>query len=168
MDTISLDAAEAVTGISRRTLWRRVAEGAFASGDKDARGRTTLALDGVLALMQGNTGMALGADEVRVLRQADAGDAPAQADMGAMLYVAGARQPALYWLHAAAEQGSAEAMQWLGTHHAAAGNAQDDHQALMWLAKAAALGHPVARRQVDGLLGAAGLGGPGPEKLWNG
>ena len=39
---------------------------------------------------------------------------------------------------------------------------QDDHQALMWLAKAAALGHPLARRQVDGLLGAAGLGAVGP------
>ena len=41
MNTLSLDAAEALTGISRRTLWRRVAEGAFVSGDKDARIFTT-------------------------------------------------------------------------------------------------------------------------------
>ena len=87
-----------------------------------------------------------------MLRQADAGDAPAQADMGAMLYVAGARQPALYWLHAAAEQGSAEAMQWLGTAHAAGGTERDEQLAVMWIAKAAALGHPIAKRQLEGLL----------------
>ena len=158
MDTISLDAAEAVTGISRRTLWRRVAEGAFASGDKDARGRTTLALDGVLGLVQDNTGVIFSADDVHVLQQADAGAAEAQADMGAMLYVAGARQPALYWLQAAAGQGSADAMQWLGTAHAASATEQDNPMAVMWIAKAAALGHPIAKQQVEGLLRTVGAG----------
>lgn len=152
MNTISLDTAEVITGISRRTLWRRVGDGALASGEKDARGRTTLALDGVLSLVQENTGIAFTAEDVDVLLQADAGDAEAQADIGAMLYVGGAREPSLYWLHAAAEQGSAEAMQWLGTAYASAGSEQDNNLAVMWIAKAAALGHPIAKKQLDGLL----------------
>ena len=164
MNSISLDAVAALTGMGRSTLWRKAADGVLAKGDKDARGRATLALSDVLGLICDSTGVPFSDDDVAVLLQADAGDAEAQADIGALLYVhaGGGREAALYWLRAAAEQGSAEAMQWLGTHHAAAGTAQDDHQALMWLAKAAALGHPLARRQVDGLLGAAGLGAVGP------
>ena len=160
--TLSLDAAVALTGISRSTLWRRAADGALAKGEKDARGRATVALGAALALMRESTRVRLSDEDVAVLLQADAGDAPAQADMGALLYVAGAREPALYWLRAAAEQGSAEAMQWLGAAHAAAHGEQDDKLAVMWLAKAAALGHPIARRQVEGLLGGAGLGAVGP------
>ena len=152
MNTISLDAAEVITGISRRTLWRRVGEGALASSEKDARGRTTLELDGVLSLVQENTGVVFNAEDADMLLQADAGNAEAQADIGAMLYVEGAREPALYWLHVAAEQGNADAMQWLGTAYAASGSEQDNSLAIMWIAKAAALGHPIAKQQVDGLL----------------
>ncbi len=71
------------------------------------------------------------------------------------------REAALYWLHAAAEQGNAEAMQWLGTAHAAGGGEQDNQLAVMWVAKAAALDHPIAKQQLDGLLGAA-LAGQAP------
>ena len=119
MNTLSLDAAVALTGISRSTLWRRVTDGALAKGDKDARGRATLALADVLELLR-DAGLAdaLGTDDLPVLLRADAGDAEAQADVGALLYLAGAERAALYWLNEAALQGSAEAMQWLGTAHA--------------------------------------------------
>mgnify|MGYP002084524775 CR=1 FL=1 len=119
MNTLSLDAAVALTGISRSTLWRRVTDGALAKGDKDARGRATLALADVLGLLR-DAGLAdaLGTDDLPVLLRADAGDAEAQADVGALLYLAGAERAALYWLNEAALQGSAEAMQWLGTAHA--------------------------------------------------
>ena len=119
MNTLSLDAAVALTGISRSTLWRRVTDGALAKGDKDARGRATLALADVLELLR-DAGLAdaLGTDDLPVLLRADAGDAEAQADVGALLYLAGPEPAALYWLNEAALQGSAEAMQWLGTAHA--------------------------------------------------
>ena len=119
MNTLSLDAAVALTGISRSTLWRRVTDGALAKGDKDARGRATLALADVLELLR-DAGLAdaLGTDDLPVLLRADAGDAEAQADVGALLYLAGAERAALYWLNEAALQGSAEAIQWLGTAHA--------------------------------------------------
>lgn len=88
MDSISLDAAEVMTGISRRTLWRRVAEGVLVSTDKDARGRTMLALDGLLGSMQDCTGLTFSAQNLAALCQADAGNAQAQADVGAWLYAA--------------------------------------------------------------------------------
>ena len=151
MDTLSLDASVAVTGISRSTLLRRVTDGTIGRGGKDGRSRVMLALGDVLRLVD----VALGADDVAMLLRADAGDADAQADVGALFYVAGAHKAALYWLNEAAAQGSAEAMQWLGTAYACGGGGStiqhDANLAIMWLAKAAALGHPIARQQMDRL-----------------
>ncbi|MCL1961824.1 MAG: hypothetical protein FWG56_08665 [Desulfovibrionaceae bacterium] len=153
--TLSLEAAIAVTGLSRSTLWRRMDGGQVGSGGKDARNRVMLALDDVLRL----TGVALGKDDIEALLRADAGDAEAQADMGALFYVAGAAKAALYWLGEAAAQGNAEAMQWLAMAHAPGGeegampqDGQDSHLAVMWLARAAALGHPIAREQMGRLF----------------
>ncbi len=129
--------------------------GALVKGEKDERGRATLALSGVLGLIRESTGVAFSVEDVQVLLRADAGDADAQADIGALLVMAGAREAALHWLNEAARQGSAEAMQWLGTVCAAAGDERGNNEAIMWVAKAAALGHPIAQRQMDGLLGAA-------------
>lgn len=162
MHTLSLDAAVVLTGISRSTLWRRVTDGSLSKGGKDARGRATLVLREVLALMPPDS-PALAADDVAVLLRADAGEAEAQADIGALFYVAGAERVALHWLHEAAGQGSAEAMQWLGTACAAAAGgggggetlsdrSHNAHLAIMWIAKAAALGHPVAKAQMAGLM----------------
>ena len=121
MDMISLDAAVAITGISRSTLWRRVTDGRIGKGGKDARSRALLVLADVLPLAE----VPLGKDDLPVLLQADAGAAEAQADMGALFYVAGAEKAALYWLNEAAAQGHADAMQWLGiAHYAGAGGGQ--------------------------------------------
>ena len=155
MDMISLDAAVAITGISRSTLWRRVTDGRIGKGGKDARSRALLVLADVLPLAE----VPLGKDDLPVLLHADAGASEAQADMGALFYVAGAEKAALYWLNEAAAQGHADAMQWLGiAHYAASGGGrslhtqeQEDNLALMWIARAAALGHPVARQQMAGL-----------------
>ena len=148
MDMISLDAAVAITGISRSTLWRRVTDGRIGKGGKDARGRALLVLADVLPLAE----VPLSAGDLPVLLQADAGAADAQADMGALFYVAGAEKAALSWLNEAAAQGHADAMQWLGIAHYAGGGLhtqeQKDNLALMWIARAAALGHPVARQQM--------------------
>lgn len=152
MHTISLDASVAMTGISRSTLWRRVTDGSISTGEKDARGRATLALTEVLALAQ----LALGDEDVATLLRADAGEADAQADVGALCQVAGAYRAALYWLGEAAAQNHADAMQWLATAYAAGAPAKDENLAVMWLAKAAALGHAIAREQMRQLLGQRG------------
>lgn len=120
MDTLSLDASVAITGMSRSTLWRRVTDGTIGRGDKDGRSRAMLALDDVLGLVD----VVLSAEDIAMLLRADAGDADAQADMGALFYVAGAHKAALYWLNEAAAQNNAEAMQWLGTAYASGGGGQ--------------------------------------------
>ena len=120
MDTLSLDASVAITGISRRTLWRRVTDGTIGRCDTDGRSRAMLALGDVLGLVD----VALTAEDKAMLLRADAGDAEAQADMGALFYVAGAHKAALYWLNEAAAQDNAEAMQWLGTAYASGGGGQ--------------------------------------------
>ncbi|WOO34051.1 sel1 repeat family protein [Diaphorobacter limosus] len=152
MDTLSLDASIAITGISRSTLWRRVTDGSIGRGDKDGRSRAMLALGDVLPLVE----VKLSAEDRAMLLRADAGDAEAQADMGALFYVAGAHKAALYWLQEAAAQDNADAMQWLGTAYAAGSGGggvipQDDNLAIMWLARAAALGHRIAAYQLEQL-----------------
>lgn len=166
MDTISLDAAVAITGISRSTLWRRVTDGSIGKGGKDARNRALLALADVLPLA-GAAGVALDAEDVQMLVRADRGDAAAQADVGALFALAtldarnggkprgggGSFIPAMYFLTQAAEQGQADAMHWLGMLHAAGlGEGDGPALALMWIAKAAAHGHVIARQQLEGLL----------------
>ncbi len=160
MNSISLDAAEVMTGISRRTLWRRVADGRLTSADKDSRGRTTVVLDGdLLALVQTGLGLTLDAPAQSALVQADTGHAQAQAELGAQLFdsagklLPAAHTAALYWLQQAAQQGQADAMHWLGLDAAQQGSAPSNHhQALAWLAQAAAHGHVIAQQQVQTLL----------------
>ena len=161
MQSISLDAAEAMTGISRRTLWRRVADGELTSTGKDARNRAVLALEGLQGWMQGHTGLVFSAQDLHRLCQADAGDAQAQVDMGAWLYTSpravsrvGHSQSALYWLHQAAEQNHGDAMHWLATVAANTGTQQGHYESLMWLAKAAMQGHPIATALLSALLDA--------------
>lgn len=157
---ISLDAAEALTGVSRRTLWRRVADGTLISGAKDARGRTTLLLAGLLPLMQEHLGRALERPTLHQLLLADGGNVRAQTDLGALLYgmqgerAAATRQAALYWLQQAAAQEDADAMHWLGLSCASMGTEQGDREALMWMTRAATLGHVIAQGQVAALMDA--------------
>ena len=87
MNSISLDAVAALTGMGRSTLWRKAADGVLAKGDKDARGRATLALSDVLGLICDSTGVPFSDDDVAVLLQADAGDARGQ-DVQAVLRAA--------------------------------------------------------------------------------
>lgn len=147
-DTISLEAAIAMTGISKRTLWRRVSDGTIAKHKEDSRGRAMLAFAQIVGLME----LALSEKDLRLIVEADSGDANAQADAGAMFFLAGRFGAAVYWLDLAAAQGNADAMQWLGNCHASGlGVPKDESLAIMWIAKAASLGHPVACRQIQGM-----------------
>lgn len=164
LDWISLDAAVAISGISKSTLWRRVTEGSIGKAGKDARNRAMLAFADVLPLIDARK--PLSKEDVALLLSADAGSSEAQADAGAMFYVAGNTKAALYWLNEAADQNNADAMHWLSIAHAARSSKgkapgqsispeqekeaheREGNLAVMWLARAAALGHPLAQRQM--------------------
>lgn len=153
VDAISLEAAIAVTGISKRTLWRRVSDGTIAKHKEDSRGRAMLALAQVAGLID----LPLTDEDLSLIVKADGGDAETQADAGAMFFLAGRFEAAVYWFDLAASQGNADAMQWLGNCHASGlGVPKDDSLAIMWIAKAASLGHSVACRQIQGMRAGRG------------
>lgn len=172
---VSQNTAAALTGRSVRTWQRRVEQGLV---ERLGDGKTLVPF----AALAPELTVALGAEDLPLLVRADQGEAEAQADMGALLaqtalsVSAGvalqgpagaqdaARSPqgaaAVYFLQAAADQGHAEAMHWLALLHAAGlaygsnGHEGDGGQALalMWLARAAAHGHAIAREQLAGLV----------------
>ena len=157
---LHVNTAAALTGRSVRTWQRRMEQGLVA---RQADGRALVPW----AALQAELVASLAPQDAPLLVRADQGEAAAQADMGALLALEtldvaqgsdGCVAASRYFLEQAAQQGEADAMHWLALLHAAGlcegdGNAQ----ALMWLARAAAQGHVIARKQVAGLMPGAGV-----------
>ena len=174
--SISLHTAAILTGRSVRTWQRRIEEGLVPRLGSGVR--ALVPFEAVQQSMEGVPGEAANAwsaQDVQTLVRADQGEALAQAQMGsqfALLALRGAAPAtppapgqdagriAHYFLERAAEQAQADAMHWLGLLYAAglgpAGDADADADnnamALMWIAKAAAHGHAIARQQLAALL----------------
>ena len=172
--SISLHTAAILTGRSVRTWQRRIEEGLVPRlGDGV---RALVPFEAVQQSMEGVPGEAANAwsaQDVQTLVRADQGEALAQAQMGsqfALLALRGAAPAtppapghdagriAHYFLERAAEQAQADAMHWLGLLYAAGlgpagdADANNNAMALMWIAKAAAHGHAIARQQLAALL----------------
>lgn len=148
MPIISIQLASALTGLTERTLWRRVAGESIRRGPDDARGRATLLADDIAA--------ALGvqdADDLKLLARADTGDADAQTDAALLFLEAGKHREAVHLLRLAADQGHADAMHWLGRAYISGeGVTQDIYLGVSWLARSASGGHPISREQMEGLV----------------
>ncbi|QEA11807.1 MULTISPECIES: hypothetical protein [Comamonas] len=172
---VSQNTAAALTGRSVRTWQRRVEQGLV---ERLGEGRTLVPFDALVPELA----VAIAPADLPLLARADGGDATAQAELGALLALealAGAAgthaqadrgrsagaAAALYFLQAGADQGSADAMHWLALLHAAGlaggGNGHEGDGgkalALMWLARAAAHGHVIARAQLAGLVPGDGV-----------
>jgi hypothetical protein len=149
-DLISLQAAVTLTDKSRRTLWRRVSDGSLQRGPGDGQGRTMVWLDEVLA----DACLPFTPEDLALVRAADAGDAQAQSEVGLLFLEAGHHTSALYWLDLAVRQKHADALHWLARCHIGGwGCPPDENLGLMWLARAAALGHAVSTAQMAALKG---------------
>ena len=145
MDAISLDTAIAITEKSRRTWWRRIAEGAISRVADDERGRAMLSWSEVAP----HVCIPMTSEDLAYVLLADAGDADAQNDIGQLFSTAGKHEMALYWLQQAAQQENPDAMQWLGGYYLSGkGVPKDDYLAVMWIAKAASYGHMIAKAQM--------------------
>lgn len=143
---ISIAASVAVTERSRRTWWRRIADGKTTRLADDARGRAMLSLAEVVPFIS----IALSRDDLEFLVRADAGDADAQNDIGQLFSNADRPEAAFFWLDQAAKQGHADAMQWLGRCYIGGeGVDKDWNIGFMWIAKAAAHGHVIAQAQMQ-------------------
>jgi len=145
---ISLDTAILVTGISKRTLWRRIGDGNISRLENDIRGRAMLALADLVPMLC----VSVDPEDYELLAAADAGDPDAQNDLGQLFLDANRPDIALHWIQLAVDQGHADAIHHLSKMYIrGVGLEKDATKGLMWLAKAASLGHPIAQQQVAAL-----------------
>jgi len=148
MTVISINTAIILTGISKRTFWRRLADGQIARQGNDERGRTMLSLDDLVSLLL----VPIDPEDYELLIDADAGDADAQNDLAQLFLDAERSDIALHLFKLAVEQDHADAMHNLARLHIKGiGVPKDETIGLMWLAKAATLGHQLAQAQVAAL-----------------
>ncbi len=148
MESISLMAAVTLTGKSKRTLWRRLADGSLPRAPDDSHGRTMLVLQSVAA----ETCLPLSGADWKLVLAADAGSATAQNELGHRFLAAADHGGAWYWFEQAAKRRHADSMQWLAwLALAGCSGAPDEKAALVWLARAAAAGHVIAQAQMVGL-----------------
>jgi hypothetical protein len=146
---ISVEAAIQITERSRSTWWRRMSKGEATRVADDGRGRAMLLWDEVLPQLC----LPLAPEEAELALSADAGNAAAQNDIGQLFLARGKPKVAVYWFEQAAAQNHADAMQWLGhCYISGLGVTQDHHLGMMWLSKAAAHGHVIARELMRGLM----------------
>ncbi|MBK1649803.1 tetratricopeptide repeat protein [Rhabdochromatium marinum] len=148
MPTIHFKTAMAITGFSRATLWRRIKDHPGTSetlGESKGLLHTRIDLDSALTW----AGLTLEDEDRALIPAADAGDAAAQRELGLLFLALTQPERAAHWLHLAAAQEDADAMQWLGKLYARGeGVEQDETKAIEWIKKAAEHGHVIARRQV--------------------
>jgi len=146
---ISLDTVCAITETSKSTWRRRIAKGDFTRLADDDRGRAMLLWPEV----EPHICVPIEPEDKEFILLADAGDAEAQDDIGQLFLMSEKYQAAIYWFEQAAQQNNADAMQWLGHCYInGKGVPKDDNLGMMWIAKAAAMGHVIAQGQMKGLI----------------
>lgn len=149
MQAISLDTAILVTGISKRTLWRRVTENQITRLDTDERGRAMIAFDEIAPLIT----LPIEPADYELLIDADAGDPDAQNDLAQLFLELDLLEMGLYWLNQAVGQQHPDAMHNLvKLYIKGQGVEKDQNTGFMWLAKAAAHGHVIAKQQMAALV----------------
>ena len=149
MQHISLQAATTLTEWSVRTVRRRIADGTLkCAADKEASYKTMICFDSI----KPDICIALAPDDIELIKSADAGDATAQNDLALLFLEHNKEKSAVYWLELAAKQQLADAMQLLGRCYLEGnGLTKDENLAIMWIAKAASLGHSIALAQIQSI-----------------
>ncbi len=143
--------ASLVLGRSERTVRRWCDDGTLRLVGSDAAGRALVCLEQVLDMLAEPAAPAAPTQRqawLRLVLDADSGDADALACLGTQLLHQGRTAGAVSLLQEAAQQQHADAMHWLSHCHLhGLGVDRDADLALMWLHRAAAQGHVVARAQ---------------------
>ena len=148
MQACSRRMASVVLGRSERTVRRWCDDGTLRLVGSDAAGRALVSLDQVLDMLDMLDPTAARERWARLVLDADSGDADALACLGTELLQQGLTAGAVSLLTEAAQQQHADAMHWLSHCHLhGLGVERDADLALMWLHRAAAQGHAVARAQ---------------------
>jgi TPR repeat protein len=146
MSYIGLKTASSITGLSKRTLWRRIADhGLRTREDAEPGEPTRVAVEDVLRLAR----LKLEAGDRELILDADAGVPEAQCDLALRFLAQDQPAEALPWLERSASRLYPEAMHQLGRCHIAGHGVPPDEQAgIAWIAKAASRGHCTAQQMM--------------------
>ncbi len=149
MQHLSLQAAATLTEWSERTLRRRIADGSLrCAADNEAHYKTMICFDSI----KQDICIALEAGDIELIKAADSGGAKAQNDLALLFLQQNKPKSAVYWLELAAKQQVSDAMHLLGgCYLEGSGVLKDDNLAMMWIAKAASLGHLIAIAQIQSI-----------------
>jgi len=149
MQHVSLQSAITLTEWSERTLRRRLADGSLrCAADNGAYFKTMICFDSI----KHDICIPLNPDDIELIKNADSGNAKAQNDLALLFLEHNKLKSAVYWLELAAKQQLADAMHLLGRCYLEGnGLPKDDSLALMWIAKAASLGHSIALAQIQSI-----------------
>ena len=143
-----MDAATIVTQVSRRTLWRRLSEGRITRQADDEAGRTMITFENIVPMLC----VPMTLEDHELLIEAASGDAEAQNDLALLFLDANKPDIGLHWLTLAANQDHSDAMHNLSRLYIKGiGTPKDDSIGLMWLSKAASVGHVIADQQIKAL-----------------
>ncbi|NCC37337.1 MAG: sel1 repeat family protein [Chloroflexia bacterium] len=149
MHQISVQTAMLLTGLSERSVWRRVAAAVHAEGAQAGARSGKAGSRITLERLQKDIAIAMTPEDMLVIQQAEQGDGVAQTEVAIMLMEVDRPELALPWLHRAAEQGYGDAMHLYGQCHILGeGTALNEPMGAHWIARAAASGHPIALQQV--------------------
>jgi len=148
--TITLNTAASLTGLSKRTLWRRVTDGLLhIQGSAEQGEHARVLLEDIAPLSR----LHLEADDRALLLDADAGQAEAQCDLALEFLMQAMPTEAVQWFKEAARQHYPEAMHQLGRCYiAGTGIAANEALGVDWISRAAALGHSTAKHMVHYLM----------------
>lgn len=145
---VSLQTAIALTGLSERTLRRKIANGQIKIPLYEKHSRTILPLED----LKNNIDARLDQNDMEIIKNADSGNVQAQCDVGLIFLEQGKYNLAIYWLELATSRNYPDAMHLLGKCYLNGdGVIKDKNTAIMWIAKAASLGHPVAIEQMKSI-----------------
>lgn len=149
MQHVSLQAATTLTEWSERTIRRRIADGSLkCATDNEAHYKTMICFDSI----KHDICLALAPDDIELINSADSGDATAQNDLALLFLEQDKTKSAVYWLELAAKQQLSDAMHLLGCCYLEGnGLPKDENLAIMWIAKAASLGHSIALAQIQSM-----------------
>lgn len=149
---INLATASSLTGWSKRTLWRRISDGTVKRSDNED------VLDDKKAKVQLDTikphiCVPVEPSDFNLIERADAGCAEAQTDLSLLFLAHGKPESAVYWLELAAKQNYASAMHLLGRCYTDGNGLQrDENVGIMWIAKAATVGHVISHGLMQAVL----------------
>ena len=149
LPSVSLQAVMTLTEWSERTIRRRIADSSLkCESESGTYNKTLICFDSIMS----DVCIPLSSEDIDVIKEADAGDAAAQNDVGLIFIAHKKWKSAIYWLEQAAKQNFPDAMQWLGECYLKGfGVEKDENVAVMWIAKAASLGHTIAKMQIEAM-----------------